>query len=166
MNTSLKAKNGAALNSPAFSVKNRKSALLVMFIMLLDSITKACFYNADFILIPNIVKIYGTKNYGAAFSFLSSRPQHVALLSFALIILLFVVIRQTEDGLFNIALNLVLAGALGNFLDRLMHGFVVDFIKPLFISFPVFNVADISITIGAIISCIAVLFLESKCLKK
>lgn len=148
------------MSNSAFSVQSRKNALFVMFIMLLDFVTKACFHNADFILIPNVVKIYGTKNYGVAFSFLNSHPQYVALLSFALIVLLLIMISKTEAGLLNTGLNLVLGGALANFLDRLTHGFVVDFIQTLFISFPVFNVADVSITIGAVLSCIAVLFLD------
>ncbi|MBQ7976709.1 MAG: signal peptidase II, partial [Clostridia bacterium] len=55
---------------------------------------------------------------------------------------------------------LIFAGALGNGLDRIFRGYVIDFIETAFINFPVFNIADISITIGAIVLVIYVMFLE------
>jgi len=50
-----------------------------------------------------------------------------------------------------VGFSLIVTGALGNATDRLRHGAVVDFIHPLFIDFPIFNVADSCITIGVII---------------
>ncbi|MDO5022354.1 MAG: signal peptidase II [Eubacteriales bacterium] len=148
------------MNNSAFKIQSRKNALLVTVVLLLDFITKAWFFDANFILIPNVLKLYGTKNYGAAFSFLATYPQYVTLLSVCLIAIIVYMCSQAMGVMLNIALSLVLGGALGNFLDRLTRGYVVDFIQTLFINFPVFNIADICITIGAALSCIAVLFFE------
>ena len=49
----------------------------------------------------------------------------------------------------NICLLLVVAGGIGNVIDRIMYGYVVDFIEPLFVDFAVFNFADCCITVGA-----------------
>ena len=56
-----------------------------------------------------------------------------------------------------IGLALVLAGTLGNFIDRLVHGYVVDMFELLFVNFPVFNVADSCLTIGVLILIVAIL---------
>ena len=51
----------------------------------------------------------------------------------------------------NVCLVLVTAGGIGNVIDRIANGFVVDFIEPLFVDFAVFNFADCCITVGAIL---------------
>ena len=67
---------------------------------------------------------------------------------------------RTESLLVRILLSLIIGGALGNFIDRIVYGFVIDFINPTFIRFAVFNVADIFVTCGAILLVFAVLFLR------
>ena len=59
-------------------------------------------------------------------------------------------------------MTLLLAGAFGNAIDRLFRGYVVDFIQTVFIRFPVFNVADIAITFGAMLLIIYLLFFDGK----
>ena len=58
------------------------------------------------------------------------------------------------------SLMLMFAGALGNAIDRIFRGYVVDFIETTFISFPVFNIADIAITVGAVLLIIYILFFD------
>ena len=62
----------------------------------------------------------------------------------------------------KISLALVLAGALSNLIDRILFAYVRDFIYLKFINFAVFNVADMAITIGAILIIISILFLQKK----
>ena len=59
------------------------------------------------------------------------------------------------------ALSLIVSGAIGNVIDRIFHGYVTDFFSFAFINFPVFNVADIAITIGAVLFVAAVLLSPS-----
>ena len=58
------------------------------------------------------------------------------------------------------SLTLLFAGALGNAIDRIFRGYVIDFIETAFIDFPVFNVADIAITCGAVIMAIYIIFFD------
>jgi signal peptidase II len=58
----------------------------------------------------------------------------------------------------EIGLYMVIAGAVGNIIDRLVYEYVVDFIELGFVNFAVFNIADISITLGAFIAVVALMF--------
>ena len=97
-------------------------------------------------------------NKGAAFSFLSSaggwqRWFFTAIGIAAALFIVFLLARHGSQRLFGAALSLIAGGALGNVIDRLVHGHVVDFL--LFFhrdwSFPAFNVADSAITVGAVL---------------
>ncbi len=92
-----------------------------------------------------------TENTGAAFS---SFSDNTAVLSvFTGVILLAAVIllltHKIKSNFVNACIILACAGGLGNLIDRIRLGFVVDFIEPLFIDFAVFNFADCCITVGA-----------------
>ena len=71
---------------------------------------------------------------------------------------------KTAFGYFSTAL--CVSGAIGNFIDRLTQGFVVDMFEPTFIKFAIFNVADIYLTIGAILLGIYLLFVHDKIVAK
>ncbi|HEX7438498.1 MAG TPA: signal peptidase II [Caldimonas sp.] len=101
----------------------------------------------------NVVRVHNT---GAAFSFLAGatgwqRWFFVGLGSVAAVFIVWMLRSHGGQRLFCWALALILGGALGNVLDRLMHGYVVDFIQVHYRGsyFPSFNVADSAITIGA-----------------
>lgn len=101
----------------------------------------------------NVVRVHNT---GAAFSFLASasgwqRWFFVALGSLAALFILWMLRSHGGQRLFGWALALILGGAVGNVIDRLLHGYVVDFIQVHYRNayFPSFNVADSAITIGA-----------------
>ena len=61
-----------------------------------------------------------------------------------------------------LSLVLMFAGAFANAIDRIFRGFVIDFIETTFIAFPVFNIADIAITIGAALLIVYILFFDKK----
>ena len=102
-------------------------------------------------LIEGILAFRYAENTGAAFSVLASLPQLLTILT-ALLILGVAIWLMTDKTLnlpCRIGLSLIAGGGLGNLLDRLLFGYVTDFIEVLFVRFAVFNVADCAICIGA-----------------
>ena len=126
-----------------------------IFIVLIDQFTKyfifynkKIFINKDFLLF----KLDFVKNYGAAFNIFSGSRIFLSLISiFFSILLIYLIFRKnTLNKLDLYSYGLILGGTIGNGIDRIYKGFVVDFINLNFINFPVFNIADISINIGFI----------------
>ena len=96
------------------------------------------------------------RNYGAAFNILSGNRLFLSFISVISTIILsyFIFIRENE--LINkFGLSFILAGSIGNGIDRIFNGYVIDFIKIKYIDFPVFNIADIVINIGVLILMIS-----------
>ena len=130
--------------------------ILSIFIIILDQFTKNIIFNnynkyinKDFYLF----KIDFVKNYGAAFNIFSG---NIIFLSFTSvifsIILIYLILRKNNTKFINyLSYSFILAGAVGNGIDRLVNGYVIDFINLNIINFPVFNIADISINIGFIL---------------
>lgn len=140
-------------------MKRWKWLALVALTAVLDQITKRLFEHADSVLIPGVLAFRGVRNTGAAFSFLAHQPMTVAALSVILFFaLLYAAFRVREDKPLAAALALAAGGAMGNLIDRLLRGYVVDFIETLFIVFPVFNVADMAVTLGAVWAAGLILF--------
>ena len=110
-------------------------------------------------LIPGFVHITNVHNFGAAFSFLSGARWFFIILC---ILFVLVVVYVLMKDIINTPIArwmaiFVLAGAVGNCIDRIVCGYVVDMFEFEFFRFPVFNVADIFITCGAIAFCLCVL---------
>jgi signal peptidase II len=113
--------------------------------------------------ITEYARIMHWKNTGAAFGMFDNMGQVFLILSiFVTIAILYYYPRiPREDWLLRLAMGLLFGGALGNMLDRIMHNFAVtDFISVL--NFPVFNVADASISIGVAILFLTMLWQEYK----
>ncbi len=91
------------------------------------------------------------ENTGAAFSSFSDNTKLLSVVTVIILIGCFILLlsKKIQSMFMNICLLLVIAGGLGNVIDRIWHGYVVDFIEPLFIDFAVFNFADCCITVGA-----------------
>jgi len=128
---------------------------LSIFIILIDQFTKYLifynykkFINKDFILF----RLDFVKNYGAAFNIFSGSRVFLSLISiFFSILLIYLIFRKNTLNSFDLySYSFILGGTIGNGIDRLYKGFVVDFINLNIINFPVFNIADISINIGFI----------------
>ena len=126
-----------------------------IFIVILDQFTKylmfynyKTFINKDFL----IFRLDFVKNYGAAFNIFSGNRIFLSCISIIFSILLTYLILR-KNTIYSVDLYsycLILGGTVGNGMDRILRGFVIDFINLNFINFPVFNIADISINIGFI----------------
>ena len=128
---------------------------LSFFIVLIDQFTKnfmlynkQLFINKDFLFF----KFDFVKNYGAAFNIFSGSRIFLSLISiFFSILLIYLIFRKNTLNLFDLyTYSFILGGTIGNGIDRIYKGFVVDFINLNIINFPVFNIADISINVGFI----------------
>ncbi len=126
-----------------------------IFIVLLDQYTKylvfnnnKLFINKDFLLF----KLDFVKNYGAAFNIFSGSRIFLSLISiFFSILIIYLIFSKNTINLFNLySYSFILGGTIGNGIDRIYKGFVIDFINLNIINFPVFNIADICINIGFI----------------
>jgi len=128
---------------------------LSIFIILIDQYTKyLMFYNYKFINKDFLLfKLDFVKNYGAAFNIFSGSRVFLSLISiFFSILLIYLIFRKNTLNPFDLySYSFILGGTIGNGIDRIYKGFVVDFINLNIINFPVFNIADISINIGFII---------------
>tara|TARA_B100001989_G_scaffold227479_1_gene183671 strand:+ start:926 stop:1381 length:456 start_codon:yes stop_codon:yes gene_type:complete len=129
---------------------------LSSLIILIDQYSKNFIYNEYKSLVYKyfiLFKIDFVKNYGAAFNIFSGNRIFLSLTSiiFALILLYLLVIKDSNNTIKSLAYSFILGGTIGNGLDRILRGYVIDFININFINFPVFNFADISINIGFIL---------------
>ena len=130
--------------------------LVIKNFQLYESLSILPFFNLTFIV-----------NYGFAFGFLNNPSLNqiiVILVIFSIIAYFLYLLIKTQDQFFRFSLILVLSGAVGNFIDRVLHGFVIDFIDIYSGSYhwPAFNLADSSITLGFILIMFNILFLNKK----
>jgi signal peptidase II len=133
---------------------------IALAVILLDQLSKTLilgtFELGDSRAVTSFFNLVRVHNTGAAFSFLAGaagwqRWFFIALGGSAALFIVWLLRRHGEQRLFAGALALILGGALGNVVDRLLHGYVVDFIQVHHRGwfFPSFNVADSAISIGA-----------------
>ncbi len=128
---------------------------LSILIVLIDQFTKyLMFYNKKLLINKDFLlfKLDFVKNYGAAFNIFSGSRVFLSLISILFsIILIYLIFRKNTLNSFDLySYSFILGGTIGNGIDRIYKGFVVDFINLNIINFPVFNIADISINIGFI----------------
>lgn len=138
---------------------------VMFFVIVLDQITKALVRNAlgtgeSRPLIPGVLDLTHVENTGAAFGLLNSVDfpyKGVVMLIIAGLALVAIALYGTQLGfherLARFGLALILGGAFGNLLDRIMHGHVVDFVDVYWndVHFWAFNVADAAISVGAVL---------------
>ena len=106
--------------------------------------------------IPHFLSLSNVRNSGAAWSMFSGhRSMFIIIAIGALIIMTILLIKNKSDKLFALSLTLMIGGTLGNFIDRLRLGYVIDMFTFDFINFPIFNVADCALTIGVVLLLIA-----------
>ena len=128
------------------------SLLMTIIVLVFDQVSKwlitiSMKVGDSYEIIPNFLNITSHRNNGAAWGILSGK-------------MLFFYIKEAQFNLFmQVAISLLFAGALGNFIDRVLHGEVVDFIDTNIFGydFPIFNIADSSLTIGVIFVIIALI---------
>ena len=138
--------------------------LFILILLAADQLTKAIiaqkipFLNSK-VIIPGFFNLTHIRNRGAIFGFFSqsgSQFLYVILTLVSLTALVFVVFyffkTPTSERLMITSLSLILAGALGNMIDRIFRGYVIDFLD-FYVKkwhWPSFNISDASITIGAV----------------
>ena len=112
-------------------------------------------------IIDGIFSFTYVENKGAAFGILqNARWVFIVATIVAIIVMVWYKLKYKPQGkVVNISMCLLLSGAIGNMIDRLLLGYVVDMFEVTFIDYPVFNVADCFVVIGAILLCIYILFI-------
>ncbi|MAG91049.1 signal peptidase II [Candidatus Woesearchaeota archaeon] len=127
-----------------------------LIVILLDQITKLLIktnfkLNQSLPIIENILHLTYVTNTGSAFGLFKGFNLFFVIFSIIVIIAIFYFINKIKNNekLIQYSVGLLLAGTIGNLIDRILHGSVIDFID--FRIWPVFNIADSSITIGVIL---------------
>lgn len=144
----------------------RKNALVSIIVyavvLMLCAVTRVCAERSiplsGTAVIKNVLSLRLVYNTGAAFSFLKDLPWLASILSVLVLlgVTAFLLMGRMNDAC-RYALTAVLAGGTDNLVSRLFLGAVTDMIKLEFISFPVFNFADVCVTLGAVVFACAYL---------
>ncbi len=131
--------------------------LIAIILIVIDQLVKfwvrsAIPLGASVPFIPGVMELTYTQNTGAAFSSLSEFTGVLTAVSLAASVALAVLLwKNVFPGKWGkVSLTLILAGAVGNLIDRMILGYVTDMFEPTFIRFAVFNVADICVTLGGL----------------
>ena len=139
-------------------IKHISCSIMIILIVAFDRITKyiaaAELKDGDVVrFIPRVVQFRYAENTGMAFSMLSgARWIFVALTLIVCIgVLAYIFSKKCKSLWLYWSLGVVVSGGIGNVIDRIKYGFVVDFIEPVFVDFAVFNIADCAVTCGAVV---------------
>lgn len=138
----------------------------ILFIVLLVAIDQLTKYLAivllteDIPLISNILELHYTENTGCAWSMFSNATIYLVIFTSVLLlaIAIFLFSGKIRGKLPVVSLCLIFSGGLGNLIDRVFRGYVIDFIYVKCINFPIFNIADSFVCIGACLLLIYVIF--------
>ncbi|PLR69947.1 signal peptidase II [Bacillus sp. UMB0893] len=141
--------------------------IIALFIIALDQLTKWLIVNELEIgeripVIENVLYITSHRNQGAAWGILQGQMWFFYVITVIVVIGLVIYIQKyaKDQRLMGIALGLMLGGAIGNFIDRVIHQEVVDFVQTYIgtYPFPIFNIADSSLCVGVVLLFIVMLF--------
>ncbi len=142
-------------------------------LLLLDQITKWIVLNTltkvdTVALIDGIFHFTYCENRGAAFGIMQNRVWFFVVITIAVFIAViwYMIKYKPKNKWLIFSLTLLMGGALGNFVDRIFRGYVVDFLDFRLINFPIFNVADCFVVIGAILLACYMIFSEYEKEKK
>lgn len=146
--------------------------IIIAVIVLLDQFVKYLIQanmelNHTIPIILDFFHITYIQNKGAAFSILAGRTEILILIPtiVTLLLLAYIVRRKRQDHwVLLLSLSLIVAGGIGNLIDRLSYGYVVDFLD--FRIFPIFNVADIAVSCGCGLLLLYMFFIEPKLAKE
>ena len=138
----------------------KKMYITFIITVLLDQITKFIVvkYLTNVTIIPKLLSFIYTENRGAAFSIFTNKQLFLIISSIILLVALIYMYKREykkhkDSNLYNIVYGMIFGGIVGNLLDRIIRNYVVDFIFVRIhkIYFPVFNLADVFITVGVIV---------------
>ncbi len=149
------------------------AAIIAIFAVIADQISKYIVvqnieYHGTVPFIDGVMNFYHTRNTGAAFSMFSDKRWVFMVFSaVSMAIIIYLLIKEYKrHALLNVSLAMILGGGIGNMIDRVRLGYVVDFFRTEFIDFAIFNVADCFITVGAVLLVVYVVFFETKVEKR
>ncbi|MDD4953789.1 MAG: signal peptidase II [Candidatus Omnitrophica bacterium] len=129
--------------------------IIIIFVLLLDQLTKFLIskilsYGQSLPVIGGVFHLTLLGNRGAAFGILKNQTPFFIFASLLAISLIYFELRKKKHNIsYEIALGLICSGTLGNLIDRIRFGYVIDFLD--FRIWPVFNIADSAISIGAVL---------------
>ena len=142
----------------------KKIFLLAIIGIFLDQVTKLLvtgFLNLNQVInvIDGFFSITYVRNTGAAWGMFSNNTLFISIISILFLFILIKYIKELPkiDFLYLVAFGLIIGGIIGNLIDRLLRGYVVDFFRFIILdyNYPVFNVADMLIVIGSIVLIIS-----------
>lgn len=149
-----------------------KILFIAVIIFIIDQFIKTLAFNylTTITIIPGFFSFTYAKNKGAAFSILwGNRWLIIVITILILCFLVHTILKERKKikkhiNFYDMTYGLLFGGILGNLFDRILRGYVIDYISLNIFnySFPIFNIADIAITIGVILIIIYILFFESK----
>ena len=144
-------------------------------LVLFDQIIKLCIENSmdlneSFVAVLGILRITHLQNYGAAFSIMSGQTLLLSLVALIIIfvLILFIIKKKIKDLIYLISITMIISGGLGNLIDRIFRGYVVDYLDTIFWpmeDFAVFNFADCLVVVGCAILISKIMFNEFICEK-
>ena len=121
---------------------------ITLVLIAIDQIVKIMAPDFNFIIINNILSFRFVENHGISFGLLSNSKILIIIISFILIGVIISILIKEESNVGKFGATMLLAGAIGNLIDRIFLGYVVDYID---IELFIFNIADIYIFVGALI---------------
>lgn len=146
--------------------------ILAAFILILDQVSKIlcadllpALAGGSFPLWNGVFHLTYVENRGAAFGMLSGAPWLLHVITGVLVLAMILILAMRYKAmprLMRFALCMILAGALGNMIDRVFLGYVRDMLDFCLINFYVFNVADAAITVGAVLLALDILFFRGR----
>ena len=111
------------------------------------------------VLIPGVLAVFPTRNTGMALGLFQNHSYLILVFSVVLVLFSLRLLRRIRPGgLAAASISMIAGGALGNMIDRLAYGYVIDMFKVLFMDFYVFNVADAGVVVGAVLCVISLQF--------
>ncbi|ABW18960.1 signal peptidase II [Alkaliphilus oremlandii] len=139
------------------------SYIIIIAVVLFDQLSKVLTLKylapiKDIPIIKNVFHLTYVENRGAAFGMLQNQKVFFVVTTIIILGAIYFYVRNNKPNRFlTISLSLIVGGALGNFIDRIRLGFVVDYFNFTLINFPVFNIADSAVVIGAFLVSIYII---------
>lgn len=134
-------------------MKNKKIIkviAIIIFLITIDQLSKNCLTNSQIEIIPNFLSLKYLENTGIAFG-INLNMNSIILLNIIIIICLIWIIKKVYKTKYLNPILFILAGGIGNVIDRIAKGHVTDFIDVNLFNFPTFNIADVYIVVGILI---------------
>lgn len=143
--------------------------IIIVIIIFIDQISKYLTTSylkpiGSITILKNVFNLTYVENRGAAFGILQNQRWLFIVLTIiiAIAVACYLILNRNESLILRISLSMILGGAIGNLIDRIRLGYVVDMLHFSLIDFPVFNVADSFIVIGTILLGYYILFMAEK----